>query len=437
MRIHIIQPTHYTDPVSRRLFKTRKLSVVPLTLPYLAALIPKEVEVAIVDEKTRFFDFNRPCDCVFITVSTLNSLRTYEIAGGYRRKGVKVIMGGPHCYFHKEEVLEHADAVAVGEGEILIPEILADLSKGQLKRVYQTETLHDLNSLPLPRWDLLDFGTSKRFRAVAVQTSRGCPNACTFCAERFYLGKRYRLCPVDQVIEEIRSSKSRQILFVDSTFTGNRSRTMQLMERLIPLKIRWSALWTADRVVDSEFMTLAKRSGLLHINIGIESIKQETLDGMNKRTTKAESLTAVVKALRDMDISFSFNLIFGWDTDMKDDFPATLRFLEENKVHAAFFNPLSPHKGTRLYDEYLLQGRILDSDNLNRWPGISVQIQPKNLSPRELEEGIRTMYKNFYSWSSMLRRLPLPISMTSLATWIVNLSQRKMASGRAEDFDDY
>ena len=437
MRIHIIQPTHYKDPISRSLFKTKELSVVPLTLPYLAALIPKEVEVAIMDEKTRSLDFKRHCDCVFITVWTLNSLRAYEIAQGYRRKGVRVIMGGPHCYFHKEEVLEHADAVAVGEGEILIPEIFTDLSMGQLKRVYQAETLHDLKGLPLPRWDLLDFGTLKRFHAVAVQTSRGCPNACRFCAERFYLGKRYRQRPVDEVIEEIRSSKSGQILFVDSNFVGNRSRTMQLMERLIPLKIRWSALWTADCVLDSELMTLAKRSGMLHINIGIESIKQETLDGMNKRTTKAENLTEVIKALRDLGISFSFNLIFGWDSDRKEDFLATLRLFEKNKVHAAFFNSLSPHKGTHLYDEYLSHGRILDPNSLNRWPGISAQIRPKNFSPRELQEGIRMMYQNFYSWSSMLHRLALPVSKASLASWIVNLSQRKMASGNTEDFDSY
>jgi radical SAM superfamily enzyme YgiQ (UPF0313 family) len=184
-------------------------------------------------------------------------------------------------------------------------------------------------------------------------------------------------------------------------------------------------------------MTLAKRSGLLHINIGVESIKQETLNGMKKKTTKAESLSEVVRTLRETGISFSFNFIFGWDTDRKEDFDATLRFLEEQKVHAAFFNGLTPHRGTPLYDEYLAQGRILDTENLNRWPGISAGIRPKNFSPPDLEEGIRFMYRKFYSWPSMLRRLPLPVSKTSLASWVVNLSQRKTATGKAEDFDEY
>jgi radical SAM superfamily enzyme YgiQ (UPF0313 family) len=437
MKLHIVQPTHFTDPVSRKLFRINKLSVSPLTLPYLAALVPEWVDLTVMDERTGGLDLTGKCDAVFISLWTLNSLRAYELAAYYGEKGIKVVMGGPHCYFHKDEVLKHADAVAIGEGELLITEIISDLSAGSLKRVYQTDNLHDLKGLPFPRMDLVGTANLKKFHAVAVQTSRGCPNACEFCSERMYLGSKYRMRPVDEVIEEIKATRSKQILFVDSTLAGSRSRTMELMEKLIPLKLRWSALWTADRVLDSEFMRLATRSGLLHINLGIESIKQETLDNMNKRTTKADKLVDVVRALRDMDISFSFNLIFGCDTDTKADFEATLEFLMENKVHAAFFNPLSPHKGTKLYDDMLAHGKLLDPDNLNRWPGLSVGIVPKNYSSSELEEEIRNMYMKFYSWRSILSRLPLPMSASAMASWVVNLSQRKMAAGGTEDFDDF
>jgi radical SAM superfamily enzyme YgiQ (UPF0313 family) len=243
--------------------------------------------------------------------------------------------------------------------------------------------------------------------------------------------------PVEEVVEEIRATEKRRIFFVDSTFAGNRARTMKLMESLIPLNLRWSALWTANRVLDREFMCLAKRSGLLHVNIGIESVKQETLDWMKKRTTKADSLKEVVKGLRDLGISFSFNLIFGLDTDRKGDFHATLEFLLENKVHVAFFNSFCPHKGTRIYDQYLADGRILDPENMDRWPGISATTRPKNFSPQDLAAGIRMMYREFYSWPSILRRLPLPTSTASLASWSMNLSQRKMASGEATNFDGY
>jgi radical SAM superfamily enzyme YgiQ (UPF0313 family) len=437
MRLHIIQPSYYTDPVSRRLFQTTKLNLMPLTLPHLAALVPAGIEVALTDEKIQPVDFAVSCDCVFLSVWTLNSFRAYDLADAYRKQGIPVVMGGPHCFFHSEEAIAHADAVAIGEGETLIPEILDDLNQGSLKPLYRSKGVHDLRGLPIPRRDLLNPRAFNRFHTVAIQTTRGCPNACEFCAERLYLGSRYRMRPVGEVIEEIKSVKSKRVFFSDSTFAGNRARTMTLMERLIPLKIRWSALWTANRVMDQALMTLAKRSGLLHLNLGIESIKQDTLDGMNKRTTKADRLTEVIRRLRGSGISFSFNLIFGWDSDHKVDFQHTLAFLNENKVHAAFFNSLAPHKGTEIYERFVREGRILDPENMDRWPGIHAKIRPKNFSPEELHDGIRMMYKAFYSWPCILQRLPPPITLSALASWSLNLSQRKFAFGKRTNFDGY
>ena len=437
MKIHIIQPSYYSDPVHRKLFRTRKLNVVPLTLPHLAALVPPENQVILTDEKIEPLNTDLPCDAVFLTVWTLHAFRAYEIAQAYREKGIPVVMGGPHCYFHPDEVLEYADAVAIGEGEHLVPQIIGDLDTGNLKTVYRSDMLHDLKGLPLPRRDLFNPKSITRFHTVSVQTSRGCPNSCEFCAERFYLGTKYRMRPVEEVMGEIRATCAKRLFFSDSTFAGNRNRTMNLMEQMIPLNLKWSALWTANRVLDEEFMRLAKRSGLLHLNLGIESIKQETLNSMRKRTTKADRLREMIHKLHDLKISFSFNLIFGWDTDRKEDFEQTINFLQENKVHAAFFNSFAPHKGTRIYDIFLSEGRILDPENMNRWPGVYAKIHPKHMTPDELEAGIKSMYKTFYSWPYIIRRLPLPLSESALASWSVNLSQRKFAFGEGTNFDNY
>src|ERR1035438_8393749 len=125
-------------------------------------------------------------------------------------------------------------------------------------------------------------------RAFTVVSSRGCPFRCDFCSERFLLGDNYRCRPVPEVVEEIKHCRSSNILFGDSNFGGKRSHAMELMEALIPLKVRWSALWSSYLCNDVEFLDLAKRSGLLHVNIGIESLNPETLEGMNKRFNKAE-----------------------------------------------------------------------------------------------------------------------------------------------------
>ncbi len=437
MRIHIIQPTHFAAPGTRRLFKTKKLNLVPLSIAYLAALMPEGSDVRLTDERVQDLEISGDVDLVLISVWTINSLRAYEIADAYRARGVTVILGGPHCFFYAEEAAEHADAVGIGEGEVVLPEIFEDLQKGELKKFYHAREFHDLKGLPLPRRDLLDQRAFTRFHTVAVQTSRGCPFSCEFCAERFYLGSRYRMRPVEEVVEEIRATGSRRIFFADSTFSGNRGRTMRLMEALIPLRLRWSALWTANRVLERDFMELAKRSGLLHVNLGIESIKQATLDGMHKKTSKAGTLKDVIKALRDLDISFSFNLIFGWDTDHVEDFRTTLEFLKENKVHVAFFNSFCPYKGTPVYKKYLEEGRIIDPENINRWPGISARVRPKNFTPDELARGISEMYRDFYSWPSIIKRLPMPTSMASITSWVMNISQRKMATGKNTNFAEY
>lgn len=430
MRLHIIQPTHFAYPFERRLYKTRKRRVVPLTLPYLAALMPAGVKVVLTDEQVQTWDPELPCDCVFLTVSILNSLRAYEIADHYRKRGVPVVMGGPHCTFYGEECLEHADAIAVGEGESLVRAIVEDAASKKLQRIYRADTLHSLRDLPMPRYDLLDPRTLARYRTYTVQTSRGCPYRCSFCAERYYLGERYRLRPIEEVVEEIRRTRCRSIFFADSTFPGNRTRTLRLLEALIPLKIRWSALWNADRVLDRELMLLTAKSGALHLNMGVESIRADTLRQMNKKTTPVERLGEIIATLHRLDISFSFNLIFGWDTDRIEDFEATLDFLEKHKVPVAFFNVFSPHRGTEIYEKYRAAGRLRDEANMGRWPGIISEVHPAHFSAEELEKNVVRLYRRFYSFRSMLRRLPMPKSRATLASWFMNLGQRKMIPDR-------
>ncbi|MDT8872820.1 hypothetical protein RAA17_21315 [Komagataeibacter rhaeticus] len=94
-RLLIIQPSHYRSRTDRTLFKTRRRQMVPLALPYLAALTPPEWTVTLLDEQLEDIDFNVPVDVVALTAWTLHSTRAYDIAAAFRRRGVKVIMGGP------------------------------------------------------------------------------------------------------------------------------------------------------------------------------------------------------------------------------------------------------------------------------------------------------------------------------------------------------
>ena len=438
-RLLIIQPSHYRSRTDRTVLKVRRRQVVPLALPYLAALTPANWEIKLTDEQLEPIDFDCRADLVAITTWTLNSYRAYDIADEFRRRGVRVIMGGPHTFFHAEEAGEHCDAVGVGEAEAIWPRMLEDAVHGRLDKIYRAGLLPDLAGLPLPRYDLLNLRHYGPFRTFAVVSSRGCPFRCEFCSERFLLGDNYRCRPAAEVIAEIKHGRARNLLFGDSNFGGKRSHAMELMEALVPLKVRWSALWSSYLCDDTEFLDLARRSGLLHVNIGLESINPDTLGGMNKRFNKTSRYGEMLANLRQRGISYSLNFIFGWDGETVGTFRATLDFLQNHKVPVAYFNILTPVKGTPLYDRLQSQARIIDSQEIDRWPGQFCHIKPPYGTPAELEGNVQKIYRDFYSLPSIVSRLPMPVTKANIATWVINFSQRRMvqAGPANNNFDGY
>jgi radical SAM superfamily enzyme YgiQ (UPF0313 family) len=219
MRILYVMPTQYTP--DGRLFKETRGFLPSLILPYLAGLTPKDLEVEI---KNDYIEDINPVsttwDLVGITISTLHSARGYELADRFMENGTPVFMGGVHASFMPEETLEHCNTVVIGEAENTLPLLIEDFRNGQLKERYQAGTLHHLKGLPNPRYDLIPFH-KYRYRAVPVQTTRGCPHDCSYCTVTSFYGGRYRFRPVEEVIEElkaaIKTAKTRLVLFVTTT----------------------------------------------------------------------------------------------------------------------------------------------------------------------------------------------------------------------------
>jgi len=246
MKVLLIQPSRYCNGL---LDRRRRRWLLGMTLPYLAALVPPDIRVEIKDDLLEEVTFQEECDLVALSFMSHQATRAYQIAAGFRRRGIPVVMGGFHVTLAPQECSEHADALVLGEAEEAWPRLLRDFQAGRLQPIYQAEGLSDLQGLPVPRYDLLDL---KKYKLVNIpaQTTRGCPWACNYCEVTQVYGGKFRHRPVEEVIHEIvtirRLTGSEFIYFVDDNFVANRRHAMEIMERLIPLKLIYGCLATAS-----------------------------------------------------------------------------------------------------------------------------------------------------------------------------------------------
>ena len=373
-----------------------------LSLTTLAALTPPDIEVRIMDENVEAIDFDSRPDLVAVSLMTPLAPRGYEIADQFRIRGVPVVVGGVHATMMPEEAEEHADAVVIGEGEILWPEVVADFIRGELKKYYLTDCRVPLASLPWPRRDLLRRG-AYLFQNT-LQTTRGCPNDCDFCSVTTFYGNTYRFRPVDEVLREIGALKGNLIFFVDDNIIGSRTYAQELFEGLKPLKKRWVSQATLNISREKKLLTLARDSGCLGLFVGFESLTQEILNDLGKSFYRVAQYETAIRRLHDHGIGIQGSFIFGNDHDPPDVFSRVVRFCNQNRLEAVLFSLLTPYPGTRIFHQLLKENRILHFD-WEKYDMNHVVFRPRGMEPEALEKGFFEAYKKVYSGFSLMLRL--------------------------------
>jgi radical SAM superfamily enzyme YgiQ (UPF0313 family) len=404
MKVLLIQSSRYWP--NGRLDRRKSRWLLGITLPYLAALTPEDIQVEIKDDMLDEITFREDCDLVGITCMTHQAPRAYELAAGFRRRGIPVVMGGWHATMAPEECQRYADSLVLGEAEEAWPQLLRDFQTGCLKPRYKAEKLSDLKNLPFPRYDLLDL---KRYKIwnIPSQTTRGCPHNCNFCEVTQVYGGKFRHRPVDEVINEIQEIRRLTgggfVYFVDDNFVGHRRHALELMERLIPLKLLYGCMATANVGDDPEMLDLLVRSGCRHLTIGMETVSPASLQAINKKHNKIKDYARQFQALRDRGIGFSVSVMFGLDGDDLGIFDTTVEFLIRTKAPLAFMFILSPRPGIKVREQLLKEGRIFDHD-WTHYSGVNAVFHPKHMTAQQLEDGYWRALRRFYSPLSMLRR---------------------------------
>jgi radical SAM superfamily enzyme YgiQ (UPF0313 family) len=400
-------------------------------LGILAARTPRDIEVIYTDDVIKPFDLDKDVkdvDLVGISVDSKTAKRSYDIAAAYRRRGVKVVMGGIHPTAMPDEALQHADCVVAGEADVVWPKVVDDFRRGKLQPLYKPE-LPDLADMPDARREL--FTSKKYIPFQVVQSMRGCPYPCEFCSVSTANGKTFRFRPVDMVVGEL-EQLGKMIMFADDNVMIHRAYSKELFERMAPLKKHWIGQCSLATIKRIENVKLMAESGCKALFIGFESIDDETVKHTGKRQNRPQMYRETIDMLHDHGISVWGSFVFGFDTDNDSVFDRTVEEAIAMKLTMASFAILTPYPGTALYKRLLAEGRLTNERwwlNEDHDEG-SPYYRPKNFSRERLHEGWVKAWKDFYTYSSMWRRFvwrPASSWVQTMGYWPLNFMQNRLA----------
>jgi radical SAM superfamily enzyme YgiQ (UPF0313 family) len=344
------------------------------------------------------------CDLVAISTFSAQVREAYAIAGRLRRAGVRVAMGGLHVTARPDEALGHADHVILGEGENVWPEVVRAVDRGEARRLWDAGDFPavDIHALPVPRYDLL---ADRPYNRFTVQTTRGCPWRCDFCASTVMLRRPYRKRRVDAVLRDIRAIAGLRerpfIEFADDNTFVDKAWGKELCRQLIPLRLKWFTETDISVADDPELLDLMRAAGCRQVLIGLESPGQSPLEGVElKANFKARRAAGARDALRRIQahgITVNGCFILGLDRHTPAIFEEVLAFARAVPLYDVQITVLTAFPGTPLYDRLLREGRILAPERWDLCTLFDVNHVPGNMTPDELRAGMRWLTERLYS----------------------------------------
>jgi radical SAM superfamily enzyme YgiQ (UPF0313 family) len=378
----------------------------PLPGILLAGMTPPIVEIEVLHEMVRPIDYNTDADFIALSFMDYIAPHACEVARRFRALGKIVVAGGKFASTHPDEVQPHFHSILVGEAQGVWPRMVHDLVNGKLKPRYEAEAAPSLRDIPPPRYDLVE---SSYATPIVTEASRGCPHPCTYCALNI---KRmaYRTRPVEDVIRDLTSTgrlpwyKRKMAMILDNNLGGDLKWAKELLREIAKLRY-WGigVQFSVECLRDDEFVELLARANCRMAFIGMESLNQESLAGVQKRQNKVQEYKEFFAKLNRRGILTFTGFMFALDEDTAsyyEDLPHQLDDVGTNVILPSISIPIY---GTPLHRQMMEEGRIVDFD-LSHYEGDHLLFRHKHLSDKEIYEAYERINTIFFSWKNIIRR---------------------------------
>lgn len=373
-----------------------------LGLLTLAGMTPDTVDVDYVELPGEVAELPGEYDAVAISSFSARIKDAYMLADLYRAEGTRVVLGGLHVTLMPEEAMQHADAVVVGEGEPAWPQVVADLLEKRLKPVYYSRNgPFDLAEAPMPRFEILD---PARYNRLTVQTQRGCPFDCEFCASSVRLAPHYRVKPVEKVIAEIQRIKDIWpkpfIEFADDNTFVNKKHGRELVRAIAREGVKWFTETDVSVADDPDLVRMMRDSGCAEVLIGFESLNPDGLRGLEANSDwKARRLSGyrqAIETLQEEGIAVNGCFVLGLDGTGEESFQQIADFARECGLFDVQLTIMTAFPGTPLYNRLKRERRILRDGAWELCTLFDVNFKPEKLSVTDLRRGYRRLVEEVY-----------------------------------------
>ena len=382
----------------------------PLGLLTVASMLPKEWNVRLVDmnvQHLRKRDLEW-ADYVFLSAMVAQRDSVVDVIARCKAAGVPVVAGGP-LFIGEHEQFPDVTHFIINEAELIMPEFVQDLARGEAKRLYEHSEHPHLSETPAPMWELVK---TRRYAQMCIQFSRGCPFACDFCNVTAMLGHVPRTKSAEQFIHELdrlyESGWRGEVFVVDDNFIGNKR---ILKNEVLPALIEWrkdkpeysfSTEVSINLADDEELLDLMIAAGFTAVFIGIETPDEESLAECSKLQNKNRDLADSIRLLHQAGLDVQAGFIVGFDSDKPGIFERQITFIQETGIITAMVGLLQALNGTQLYERLRNEGRLLEESSGNNTDA-SINFVPK-MDLQVLLEGYQRILENIYSPEAYYQR---------------------------------